>query len=135
DRDYRVGEVRPQERQPALPRLYGPLRLRTHGGDRRDEKPQEYAGLDTRFVLREGRDGATGGQGEGGNGRRSEWEKEAPLSVPFSLSPRRPVALSPRPSSIGVGRSLFVRSRRRFIFEEQDEQGQDRRREDGRLCP
>src|SRR5262249_6359649 len=72
DRDYRVGEVRPQERQPALPRLYGPLRLRTHGGDRRDEKPQEYAGLDPRFVLRERRDGAIGRRGDGATGRMGD---------------------------------------------------------------
>src|SRR5262245_1024834 len=38
------------------------------------------------------------GRDDGATGRREEWEKRAPLSVQLPLSPRRPVAPSPRPS-------------------------------------
>jgi hypothetical protein len=40
----------------------------------------------------------TEGRGDGETGRRGEWENGAPLIVPLSLSPRRPVAPSPSSS-------------------------------------
>jgi hypothetical protein len=65
-----------------------------------------------------------------------EWEGEEITSCDL-VSPHCSVAPSPRRlvSLIGVSFGLFVRGRRRFVFKEQDEQGQDNRREDGRFAP
>src|SRR5262245_17290898 len=61
-----------------------------------------------------------------GNG---EWGMGKNIPLPTPHSP------FPTPSSIGVSCRFFVRSCRRLVFEEQEEQGKNSPCEDGRLCP